>query len=166
MPLPLRAVSPRRGGGPAAADPFSHEPPRQPRRSHACGGSCPGAPSAWRTSSCPLRHQGRRPLNRLGQCPLRLCAAMQWDPCPELPHAMIPPGDFDFTFFSMAIFMKRGLNGHTEAQAAQIMNVSPHTVKRIEIAHRQSIGVVISGCKYLNLHPFSYALRPEIQNGN
>ncbi|HWX14336.1 MAG TPA: helix-turn-helix transcriptional regulator [Methylocella sp.] len=88
---------------------------------------------------------------------LRICVAIRHDPMPELPHIMPDkPSDFDFGFFSMALRLKRGLNGHDEAQAGAAAGLSPVTISRIERGHELAIGIIICACKYMNIHIFSY----------
>lgn len=88
---------------------------------------------------------------------LRICVAVRHDPMPEIPHIMPEkPSDFDFGFFSMALCLKRGLNGHNEAQAGAAAGLSPVTISRIERGDALAIGIIVRACKYMNIHIFSY----------
>lgn len=88
---------------------------------------------------------------------LRICVAVRHDPMPEISHAMPEkPSDFDFGFFSMALRLKRGLNGHDEAQAGAAAGLSPVTISRIERGDALAIGIIVRACKYMNIHVFSY----------
>jgi hypothetical protein len=83
--------------------------------------------------------------------------AIQHDPMPEIPYTMPGiPSDFDFGFLSVALVLKRGLNGHIEAQAGAAAGLSPVTIGRIERGDALAIGIVIRACKYMNIHIFSY----------
>ena len=88
---------------------------------------------------------------------LRICVAVRHDPMPEIPHNMPEkPSDFDFGFFSMALRLKRGLNGHDEAQAGAAAGLSPVTISRIERGDALTIGIIVRACKYMNINCFSY----------
>lgn len=88
---------------------------------------------------------------------LRICVAIRHDPMPEIPFSMPEkPSDFDFGFFPMAFRLKRGLNGHTEAQAGIAADLSPVTIGRIERGDGLIIGIIVRACKYMNIHCFSY----------
>jgi transcriptional regulator with XRE-family HTH domain len=88
---------------------------------------------------------------------LRICVAVQHDPMPELPYVMPEkPSDFDFGFLSMALRLKRGLNGHDETQAGAAAGLSPVTISRIERGDSLAIGIIVRACKYMNIHCFSY----------
>jgi hypothetical protein len=87
---------------------------------------------------------------------LRLCAVMRWDPCPELAHPMIEPGDFNALAFAMAFHIKRGLRGHDYEEAGLAMGVKPATVRRIEYGDPTSVAVMIRAARYAGLHPFLY----------
>src|ERR1700722_4375854 len=98
---------------------------------------------------------------RARPCPtvpfLRICVAIRHDPMPESP-SVIPekPSDFDFGFLSMALCLKRGLNGHDEAQAGAVACLSPVTISRIERGDALAIGIIVRACKYMDIHCFSY----------
>ena len=88
---------------------------------------------------------------------LRICVTIGLDPMPEILHVMpAKPSDFDFGFFSMALRLKRGLNGHSEAQAGAAAGLSHVTISRIERGDALAIGIVVRACKYMNIHVFSY----------
>jgi hypothetical protein len=76
---------------------------------------------------------------------------------PELPHVMPErASDFDFGFLSMALVLKRGLNGHDAAQSGAAAGLSSVTIGRIERGDALAIGIVVRACKYMNIHCFSY----------
>lgn len=93
---------------------------------------------------------------------LRLCSALQFDPCPELLHPPIVPADFDFAYFAMGFRISRGLRGHTHKQAADAIGVSPSTVCRIEAGKVMFIGVVTRACAYIGMSPFGYCIPQRI----
>ena len=109
-----------------------------------------------------MNAQSARPVTTVAY--LRICAAIRFDPAPDIPkYAAFPdtPSDFDFAFFSMAFWMKRGMNLHTDRQAAKLVGVSPSTICRIERGDAMFIGVVIRACKYIEIHPFGYFCVPN-----
>jgi hypothetical protein len=76
---------------------------------------------------------------------------------PELVHIMPEkPSDFDFGFFSMAFQMKQAMRGDTDAAAARHMGFMPATIRRIERGDALLIGVILTVCKYIEMHPFGY----------
>ena len=95
---------------------------------------------------------------------LRLCAAMRFDPCPDLNHPMVEPGDFNALAFAMAFRIKRGLRRHDYEEAGDAMGVKPATVRRIEYGHPTSVSVMMKAAKYMQLHAFSWVSRPVSKN--
>lgn len=88
---------------------------------------------------------------------LRLCAALNHDPLPELPHSpLIYPANFDHAMMAMGCKIKRGLNGHDLDAASKAIGFSRATISRVENAHVMSIGVVLKVCAYIGVHPFNY----------
>jgi hypothetical protein len=88
---------------------------------------------------------------------LRICVAIRHDTMPEIPYSMPErPSDFDFGFLSMALCLKRGLNGHDQALAGVVAGLSPVTISRIERGDALAIGIIVRACKYMNIHCFSY----------
>jgi hypothetical protein len=95
---------------------------------------------------------------------LRICAAIGFDPCPDLPHPMVEPGDFNALAFAMAFRIKRGLRGHDYEEAGVAMGLKPATVRRIEYGNPTSVSVMIKSAKYMQLHAFSWVIRPVSKN--
>ena len=88
---------------------------------------------------------------------LRICVAVRHDPLHELPHKMPEiPSNFDFCLLALAFYVKRNLNGQTEAQTARALGVELETICRMERGERMPIGVVLRACKFVNVHPFGY----------
>jgi DNA-binding XRE family transcriptional regulator len=52
--------------------------------------------------------------------------------------------------------VKRGLNKHSHREAAKAIGVGASTVCRAERGEPMQIGVVLSICAYLGVHPFGY----------
>jgi hypothetical protein len=93
---------------------------------------------------------------------LRICAALGFDPLPELSYRIPEPADFDFAFFAMGFKIARGLKGDKDRTAADaIGGISASTICRIELAHIMGIGVVLRACRYIGLHPFGYLRVPQ-----
>ena len=95
---------------------------------------------------------------------LRICAAIGFDPCPDLPHAMVEPGEFNALAFAMAFRIKRGLRGHDYEEAGAAMGFKPATVRRIEYGNPTSVSVMMKAAKYMQLHAFSWVSRPVSKN--
>ena len=106
-----------------------------------------------------MNAQSARPVATVAY--LRICAAIQFDPLPAIPHAIPEPSDFDFAFFSMAFRMKRGLNLHNDREAAKAIDVSATTVCRVERGDAMFIGVVLRACGYIGVHPWGYCAVPH-----
>jgi hypothetical protein len=87
---------------------------------------------------------------------LRICRAIDFDPAPDLKMESGRGADFDFGFFGMALRLRRGLNKHSERAAAHAMGLSASTVCRAERGEPMQIGVVLSICVYVGVHPFGY----------
>ena len=87
---------------------------------------------------------------------LRICAAVGHDPCPDLPHPMIEPANFDPVLFGMAFKVARGLRGHSDRQAGAAIEASAATVCRIERGDSVFIGVLIRACRYVGVSPLGY----------
>lgn len=87
---------------------------------------------------------------------LRLAAAIGFNPCPDLLADVPAPADFNFAFFGMGFYLRRGLNRHSHGQAAEIIGVAPQSVCRLERGERMAISVVLRGCTYIGLSPFGY----------
>jgi hypothetical protein len=87
---------------------------------------------------------------------LRICAAIRFDPTPELLHPIPEPSDFDFGVFSLAFRLRRYLMGHNEKQAAKALGVFPGTIRHLERGDVALIGVVLRGCQFVGLSPFGY----------
>lgn len=102
-----------------------------------------------------MNAQSGRPVATVAY--LRICAAIRFDPAPELHsdewHWPEPQG-FCFPQFAVGFRIRRNLKLHTEADAANAMGLSKSTVSRIENAHEMQIGVVLKACTYLGMHPF------------
>ena len=105
-----------------------------------------------------MNAQSGRPVATIAY--LRICAALQFDPCPALhgddPWQFPAPQTFMFPALAISFRVVRFLNLHTEVQAAASMQLSKSTVSRIENAHEMQIGVVLKACKYVNSHPFRF----------
>lgn len=91
---------------------------------------------------------------------LRLCAAIQYDPCPQIPHPMIEPGEFQPLQFAMAFTIKQGLARDNDSQAAARMGCTETTVRRIKNAGPMTPSIVIKAAKYMISHPFSFMAIP------
>ena len=101
-----------------------------------------------------MNAQSGRPVATIAY--LRICAAIGYNPLPSIPYDTPQPSDFDFAFFSMAFRMKRALSGHSDRNAAEVVNISPSTICRIERADAMFIGVVLRACEYIGIHPWGY----------
>lgn len=101
---------------------------------------------------------------------LRLATACGFDPCPDLPAPAVEPSDFDAALFGLALNIRRQLREDSDRDAAEIMGLSASTVCRIEKGHIVNIGVVLSACRYIGVHPFGYLApqqkKPTAQNDN
>jgi DNA-binding XRE family transcriptional regulator len=95
-----------------------------------------------------------RPVNAVAH--LRLCAALGFDPLPEIPHPMVSPADFDFVVLSLALRLRRRLNNQTQRECAKAVGTSAKTIVDMERARAHSIGVLLRTCVYVGVHPFGY----------
>jgi hypothetical protein len=105
-----------------------------------------------------MNAQSGRPVATIAY--LRICAAIKYDPSPDLhgdnPWHFPEPQTFQSAALAVAFRIRRGLNGHIEDDAAKLMHLSRSTVSRIENGHEMQIGVVLKACNYLNMHPFRF----------
>lgn len=92
---------------------------------------------------------------------LRLCAALGYDPCPEIPHPMIEPGEFQPLQFALAFTIKQGLRKHNDAEAAHAIGCTDTTIRRIKWGGPLSVTIVVKASKYMAIHPFSYVNIPS-----
>jgi hypothetical protein len=87
---------------------------------------------------------------------LRICRAIDFDPAPTLKMQSGCGPDFDFSYLAMALKVKRGLNKHSDREAAKAIGVGASTICRAERGEPMQIGVVLGICAYLGVHPFGY----------
>jgi DNA-binding XRE family transcriptional regulator len=87
---------------------------------------------------------------------LRICRAIDFDPAPSLKMQNACGPDFDFSYLAMALKITRGLNKHSDREAAKAIGVGASTICRAERGEATQIGVVLSICAYLKVHPFGY----------
>ena len=85
-----------------------------------------------------------RPVNAIAH--LRLCAALGFDPLPQIPHPLVPPSDFDFVLLSLALRLKRRLLDQTQRECATAIGTSAKTVVDMERGRAHGIGVVLRTC--------------------
>jgi len=87
---------------------------------------------------------------------LRICRAINFDPAPTLEMQCCCGADFDFAYFAMALKIARALKTHSTRQAAKAIGVGASTICRAERGEPTQIGVVLSICRYVGVHPFGY----------
>ena len=87
---------------------------------------------------------------------LKICRAINFDPTPTL-KAETPLGlEFDFQYLGIALRVRRGVNNHSDREAAKVMGIGASTVCRVERGEPVQIGSVFRICNYLGVHPFGY----------
>jgi hypothetical protein len=91
---------------------------------------------------------------------LRICRAIGFDPAPMLKMESGCGLDFDFAYLAMALKVKRGLNKHSDREAAKAIGIGASTVCRAERGEDIQIGSVLSICGYVGVHPFGYMSEP------
>jgi hypothetical protein len=120
-----------------------------------------------RTAALSSRHTEQAIRGRLqATVPyLRLAAAIGHDPLRDaMPWPLgevTPVGDFDFVMLAMGLRLRRGLNHHTDQDAATAMGLGVGFLRRLEQAAQLTIGPVLRACRYAKVHPFGYIRQPE-----
>jgi hypothetical protein len=94
---------------------------------------------------------------------LRICAAINYDPCPDLrqPTTIEADGNFDPVLFAIGVRLVRALKHHSLREAATEMDVGAATVDRLEQADTMSVGTVLKACNYIGTHAYSYLHKIE-----
>lgn len=87
---------------------------------------------------------------------LRICRAINFDPTPTLKMQIASGPDFDFAYLGMALKVTRGLNKQSHRAAAIAIGVGASTICRAERGEPMAIGIVLSICAYVGVHPFGY----------
>ena len=91
---------------------------------------------------------------------LRICAALPFDPAPDIRNAPAGPviGDFDHRTLGLGIRAKRFANKHSIRDGAKAIGVSVTTLSHMENGIPVSIENVLKGCRYVGAHPLGYVL--------